>query len=646
MQRRTILWWSAVAAILTAIWGVYVYQLDIVYAYRGQSAMAWVYRKVHPEWFTGAFPSLVDSYASSLAMYPYLWAYDLLGIPPESFYPIFLGGEVAILAGASLILFRTLFPTAPRFPQLLFVLLVICSEARNMNLARFGQPLFFGIYYNFAEAFRLAGVALFLRGHVTPAFALVGFAFMCHPVIGLIGFAFLIAASVVRPHGMTISRVAVGTLLFTVLGGAWVAMTTEVSSLAANAIPRDQWFELTRMGSYHWYPWNIGVFTAAHEEMLIPFLSFLLLFGYFWYREGMRDVDRLVSAGCLGLLALVPIGVLASEFEWNITLVKLALHRSNDLIISVGLAYVVRGLWADIVTGAGWRRVAACGLAAAPFFLSRPFFLLGSVLYTVRAWRWRPADRQGFTLFLGGMALLGLVAVYYVTGIPVPLASAAYMATPTLLVVIMTAAAVVTALERLTSWKGAGLTVVLGCALLSGPVAWLYSYHQNRPFLGSEGTQLARDYKEAQLWARENTPDGALFMTDPTIYYGWEDFSRRGSFGNVRAWVFDSWSYSSDSRAYFDGLKRFAEFGVGLDPYTGMRPSIDGTARLTEAVGERYYSLDDTWRRHIAETYGVQYFVYRRARFAGDTTLPRSYENDSFIVLAARGPGRQAVARE
>lgn len=93
---------------------------------------------------------------------------------------------------------------------------------------------------------------------------------------------------------------------------------------------------------------------------------------------------------------------------------------------------------------------------------------------------------------------------------------------------------------------------------------------------------LASDYLAAQRWARANTVQDSLFMVDPTIYYGWRDFSQRSSFGNLREWLHTGWLYDSRADVYTEGVKRFGEFGIDIESYKRTRPSIDGYHRLSD----------------------------------------------------------------
>ena len=85
-------------------------------------------------------------------------------------------------------------------------------------------------------------------------------------------------------------------------------------------------------------------------------------------------------------------------------------------------------------------------------------------------------------------------------------------------------------------------------------------------------------------------------MVDPAIYYGWREFSQRSSFGNLREWTYN-WANSNDYATYQEGMKRFGEFGVALEPYLHFSPPIRGFDALSGEVEKRYLTLvKGVWR--------------------------------------------------
>jgi len=125
-------------------------------------------------------------------------------------------------------------------------------------------------------------------------------------------------------------------------------------------------------------------------------------------------------------------------------------------------------------------------------------------------------------------------------------------------------------------------------------------------------------------------------MVDPTIYYSWRDYSHRSSFGNLREWILLSCCvYESDFDVYQEGMRRFREFQLDIDEYLEVEPSLLGFRQLNDAIRERYYSLDDSWRLNINQAYDVDYFVLLKDRMKYNGDLPIIYQNDGFVVLKA-----------
>jgi hypothetical protein len=155
--------------------------------------------------------------------------------------------------------------------------------------------------------------------------------------------------------------------------------------------------------------------------------------------------------------------------------------------------------------------------------------------------------------------------------------------------------------------------------------------------------KLAGSYKQVQEWAKDNTPVDSLFMVDPAICYGWREFSQRSSFGNLREWIYN-WATTNDFDIYREGMKRFGEFGVELNPYLHFNPPIDGYAALSGEVEKRYHHADDGWRMSLVRRYGIDYFVLDKNKMNKPVVETAGsfqwvYENSDFVVLKPRAEG-------
>jgi hypothetical protein len=139
-------------------------------------------------------------------------------------------------------------------------------------------------------------------------------------------------------------------------------------------------------------------------------------------------------------------------------------------------------------------------------------------------------------------------------------------------------------------------------------------------------------YLNAQLWAKENTVPAALFMVDPTIYYGWRDFSQRSSFGNLREWLHTSWLYDSKKGNYEEGLRRTSEFGITASDYVHEAPPLNGFSKIHKDIGDRFYSYDADWFRQISKKYLIDYVVMKKENIKDRLPLPVAYENNFFVI--------------
>jgi hypothetical protein len=639
---------TVLGVIAVAVWLAWVNDLQLVYAMKGFSPVAWVYKTMHAGEFALDFPGGIDNYARSAFMHVYPAA-NALGIAPETLQPIIVAFEIVLFSWAIWTLCRVLRPEAPAIVVVLVVVLAIATPVRNMNVANFPQPYFVGQYYNVADALRIFGLVMVLRHRPLAAAALLAASFTTHPTMGLMGLACAAAMQLVRPRQIVTPRFLAAGGLFALIAGGWLWLQFRTAAVSGGQIPLQDWLALTRAFSYHWYPVDNGLFAARGHFVLLPFVSFLLLLGYYWPRRDRgSDVTTMALAGVLAMLGLSLVGLVISAVVPVPVLIKLALQRSNDLVIMIGLVYVVAGLWRDIEAAPWWRwavaapvLVSLCRAKSSLWPSAVPEFpLLWSMALSIvlvsPSWL-RVLRRQWESAadwVVAGLAITvsGLGVSYLWTGL-------ATGANPYFLfggrrallllgVFLLLGAGVARWFDKRLL---AGLTVAAVVAVT------LLGLKEKAHHFASEGdAAVAGGYLQAQVWARDHTPANALFMTDPTIYYGWRDYSRRSSFGNLREWLHTSWIYDSNVERYRDGLRRFNEFNIDLGQYLQAKPPLAAMGLLTSAVKERYYSASDEWRLALAQRYGIGYFVLRRAEMAYTSRLPVAYQNEHFIILAAR----------
>jgi hypothetical protein len=539
-------------------------------------------------------------------------------------------------------LVRTLRPRASPMVAVLVVALAIASRARDMDFAAFRQPCFWASFYNVADALRLLAIVLVLRGRPVLGAALLAGSFASHPAMGLMGGLFIAASFAARPRELLQRRLLAGALLFLLAAGLWAVLVLGVGTASGAEFPPRLWFGLTRLFSHHWHPIAEGMLTTKHEAAFLPFLSFLVLLGYFLGRAApLGELDRKAAAGMGGMLAVTALGLVLTLVPVTPALTKLALHRANDLVLTVGLVYVVAGLWDECAARPAWRPLVAAVALASPFF-SRPGFpLLASVLLAAPACLGRRGT-PGRLWALAPVAASGAIMAFYIaTGTAGRFDEPAYTGLSWLATAPVLIGASLFLLALLTR-AGAGRLArpLLVAALAGAAVHW-----QAASRLSPDVRAWSLAYKNAQLWARDHTARDALFLVDPGIFlpttgYGWRDYSRRSSFGSPREWLYLSWHYTSDYRLCQEGLRRLGEFHVDLSQYLGQSPPPVAAAALIAEVQRQYHSASEDWLLGLARRHRIGYFVSKRPCPAGASRLPVVYENEFFLIHAATEPAK------
>ena len=620
-------------------WWTFTYNIDLKIAWSGFSPIGWVYRTFDPAAFSGNFHNGEEDFSKSAFMHIYLYAYKCFNITPEILLPLIVGVEIAVLAWAVYALCRVLIPDSSRTVIFLVIALFIASNARDMNIARFKQPFFIGQYYNIADALRIFAIVMFLKGRSIWAGVLLAGSFASHLTMGLMGGIFIMAAQMPNIRDTFRFRTLLGAAAFVAIAALWMAYIYEPEGIVSSNMPEQMWFNLARLFNFHWYPVEYGLFTLRHEERFVQFVSFILLLIFYIGRGNqLRQIDKKIIAGFIAMAVLVAAGIVISSTKPSPTLVKLALHRANDLIIIVGLVYVVNGLWSEFELDGIWRKIIAAGILVSPFVLEPGYPLLFSIILTAPAWldvlRRNPVSFRCKLVAASAMGIIIIILAYVATGMAGKWTSKAYTGGGFFLISVVISWGILTLLPFLMKrWSPKELAKAFAsvvCIFLT--IFWLQNYRAH--ILGKEALKMSGDYKQVQLWAKNNTTRDALFMVDPSINYGWRDYSQRSSFGSLREWLHTSWLYNSKLEFYLEGMKRFNEFKISLDGYLGVPHPLSSGKKLGKDVKRQYYSFNDDWRLDIAKRYGIDYFVMKKNEMKTSSQMLTAYENEHFIVLS------------
>lgn len=620
----------------------YSENIILIQALGGWSPMDWAAHQLLPQNFKEDFPSGISAYQMSSLMKLYVFVASLGG-NLEILVPWVIHFEVAFLGVSAAVLYRALVPHMSYIAMAIFALLIVEGSVRDMDLARFGGAFYQGLFYNIADGLRLLGLAALFRGRIAIAALLLGLGFTVHPV--MVGIACLFAVPyVLLSFGRFTLRhwLLAGTVFLSVAGG-WILLNIRTSEIASGGIPSDEWIGLVRMFTYHWFPVDIGVFTRLHERYIIPLFCLVSLAALYLSSVIKGRAERFGIAWGMGLLTvLVCAGVLISEFSSEPFLIKLALHRASEMLIFVSLLIVVAGLTEEVLNGRILEASLGGALLLSPLVNAPYAFPIVAVIGIAVIYIVRARNNNASTQFQVGLTvlilLLFVVSLCYVFGVPNTQAylgstNPGYLGWPVFWMV-----ALVFFIVGVLGWfcdrmnLSLAIAKVGGGALLGAVLIYSTASLERKVLMPDERKEFAYDYLAVQRWARANTSHDSLFMVDPTICYGWRDFSQRSSFGNIREWLHTSWLYDSQLGRYQEGLRRFGEFGIDIEPYKQIRPSIEGYHRLSDDLRRAFYLKDRVWFEDVSRRYGISYVVVQRKFVNREVFLDSVFENSGFVV--------------
>jgi len=625
-------------------WWISVIHRDIKTAFEGFLPIVWMYRYSNPNYFTNDFLVSMKLFDKSALMYVYPLAYKYFGLSVGPLIIIVSGLEIGVFAWSMYALTRTLLPKSSNAVPIIVVVMSVASFTHDMNFARYTYPFWGGHMKGLADGLRIFAIVMFLKKRYGLSFALLAVSFLTHTMMGITGGVLLFSMLMAQPREIMKPNFLGGAILSGIIVLSWIVFKYEPVSLSGNGIPHQVWFDLTKLYSFHLYPVDMGVFTFRNYEKFVPFVSFsLLLIFYFGKNTSDRIINRKVASGMFSMTVLTVAGVFMSVWTLSPAVIKLSLHKSNDLIMLLGLCYVVGGLINEIEYSLLWRKVIASAILISPFIMRTGYPVVYTILLicpvVIHNLSGEKKNSRDWTVAVLLLATVILLAAYRVYGLLEDFGRPSYTGGMYFLwfVVFLSGIILIASYAgRKSDNEGTWRTVVILLILCSG-LFWtmtnrLYPFKQ-------KWNDIALSYKDVQQWAQRNTAMDALFISDPSLRYGWREYSLRSSFGSRRELLHTSWAYTSDVDLYNEGLKRVREFSVDLDDYVvRMKPSLAGERKLRAQMKKQYYYGGDSWRSELAERYGIDYFIMIKVDMKEPSKMPVAYENKHFLVLSSRGP--------
>jgi len=648
--------------------------IQVRLAHKGTSPHDYVSEKLHPENFQRNWRAVagITNYDKSLPMRVYYYLAKYWGIgPTTTIYPyMFVQTLLFFLSVAFLA--QTLFQN--KVVAFVSVVVMSLSNLAGLNLSRFGAGysslLSFPLFYGYANAFRFFALAFFLRNKYVLCFVSLALSMYSHLNMGLFALAFVGAYVLYKPGLLWDKCFVRGIFVFFVLVIPHIFSVLSSSTLSSGGIDPAEWVKSTKIFSLHWYPFTMKLFTKNAHREFFPFL--VLCFSFFVslrYHDIKDERTTKIIVGSIACLMMSSIGIIISEIYPIPLLIKISLQRSTGLITFLGVLfliyYLVRKMNADnifIVFLATYSLVVS--VCSKPGIAVLPIFLL---LYSdIREGYFGPLriGSSNINISLSSYYLAAVLLLLFTlnsvfkheqsiaNGILTPLKyfnpfyrfdfllrGGSFKLSPIFAYLVVGSALITAATIFISRSKSnKALRILFGSIFFALCVSTVW-YLSRDHYLAwhSRYHDRASSYLDVQLWAKNNTPHDALFMPDPTHYYGWRDFSERSSFGNLREWGYCVIAYNPDYKLYQEGKKRMREFGLDIKGITEEDLKQSKTfiygEKLSRDVRRTFYDMKAEQLTTLSLKYNIDYVImnkrYHKNRFEA---FKVAYENEYYVV--------------
>lgn len=621
----------------SAFWLIQALVLENFIAQVGSSALHWLYVSMNPSLADIDWPTGTRNLGKSLSIQIYSLLDSAFGIDAGDTIYVYTFLEVQAFLFACAFYFRIAERRQGEILMLVFAVVVALTSLQYMNLARFIYPFHLGLYYSFAGAARILAIACILCDRRWHASAALSVSVMIHPLIGGVGV--IVGSAIIVTRGLSsVRRYLLPGLIGGGVAALWILYSFSETTPSSGEIPLRYWLAFTEKFNVHWYPLELGVLVPGIESYrrLLPLLSMVVLYLVLDLSDRQKASDpvrRDVRVAVLTLVVLTIAGVLIGALQITPVLIKLALHRSGDLLAIVAFGALLPRLFdfLDGKHGAGSVLASTLILLSVFYHHEYPGFplvftliltfpmlkasLIGTNVsnryYIVVVWT------IGFACFLCYM----LVPLFESTAGVLRYFVSLYL-TEKYLSLLLCAFVILALYQKKfiarNSFHACVLTLVVSYTL--------YNHVERMGQFDSSRTDALR---EAQIWARENTAADALFMLDPGSIDAWRDYSRRASFGNVNEWLHKAWLYDSSAELFHEGTRRFSLLGLNHENYLNKN-----RYEVYADVSRQYYTADLEWFVDMKESEDISYFLIEKGLMENDCPSDWIvYENSIFMIV-------------
>ncbi len=476
-----------------------------------------------------------------------------------------------------------------------------------------GEP---GIYCNFLDAAIIAypvlmfALAFFLKKRYFVSLFLTGLIFNIHLPYAL-NLLFIFSCFFLWQYRLLNIRFIVKAVLSILIPA--LPFFRMLPSLLRPKYYSQEWFQAIQTGEwFHHLPscWDLNHY--------VRFLLFAGLTAFSIYKIQNSDKRRTITALFSSLLLLCTLGTIFTEVFPTPFFIQLHVWNYGTWIFYLAAIACIAGLLVSQWNNNINRQFSIIAIVPVIAGYIQPYWIMPllAVMLLSTSFKDNMCLRLKSFRTIAILVLTYLVFSAFLPELRIGMAYTGKFAALVLVCIFMFVISTSLLTKRFTAYAP-GKKLLIASILFLVFFDLSYVYRQNGVNLNYKGYSKSNTppWIDAQLYARDHTPKGALFIVPPYLE-GFNVFSRRSIFGD---WIIGTTCVWGDNSYASEWLNRMEL--LGWDTSRVMKNF--------QQVKHGYNSLTDKQIMKIAKQYSASYIVFEKTK---KLDLPIEYKNSEFII--------------